>query len=278
MIPFAILYFTGFLHPAFHGQHAHSETTSLSMALFTIMWNCLGWDNATTYAGEVNRPVRSYLKAIMLAFSAVYLFYISFTWLAIHSGIDHTLFAEKGVPYLGIQIGGQSLGSLLSFGGMASMLGIFCAVMLSVSRVPAVMGKDKLLPPAFTRVHKKYNTPYISIIICSGIVSLLVLRPLADLLIMDICLYAAGISLEFISLIRLRKSAAADERPFRIPFQKSGLLLLFSAPVLVFSIALGTALAGPRENLEASIVAILAILSAPLAWMLIGKNKRGAGV
>jgi amino acid transporter len=273
MIPFAILIFLGFIHTPMQTHHPHSGVSSLSMALFTIMWNCLGWDNATTYAGEVNRPVRSYLKAIMIAFSAVYLSYVLFTFLAIRSSIDPVLFADKGVPYLGIQIGGQSLGSLLSLGGMASMLGIFCAVMLSVSRVPAVMGKDKLLPPVFNKIHKTYHTPYISIIICSGIVSLLVLRPLADLLIMDICLYAAGISLEFISLIRLRKFASNDARPFKIPLQKKGLLLLFAAPVLVFTIALGTALAGPRENLEASVIAILAILSAPVAWMFIGKNR-----
>ncbi len=278
MVPFLILFFTGFLHPVYHPHLIHTGVSSLSMALFTIMWNCLGWDNATTYAGEVNRPVRSYLRAIVIAFSAVYLFYISFTYLALHSGIPPALFAEKGVPYLGILIGGQSLGTLLSIGGMASMLGIFCAVMLSVSRVPAVMGKDKLLPPVFIKMHKRYHTPYVSIVVCSAIVSLLVLRPLADLLIMDICLYAAGISLEILSLIRLRKLAAADERPFRIPLQKKGLIILFLAPVLVFTVALGTALAGPHENLEASIVAMLAILSAPLAWLFVGKTKRTTAV
>src|SRR5260221_3736918 len=88
MIPFLILFYTGFLNPAFTPQHGHTGITSLSMALFTIMWNCLGWDNATTYAGEVNRPVRSYLTAILLAFSGIYLFYLSFTYLALHSGIS----------------------------------------------------------------------------------------------------------------------------------------------------------------------------------------------
>jgi len=274
MIPFFILFFTGFLHHDYQPQPVHSGVTSLSMALFTIMWNCLGWDNATTYAGEVKRPVRSYLTAILLAFSGVYLFYLSFTYLALHSGISAALFAEKGIPYLGTLIGGHSLGSMLSMGGMASMLGIFSAVMLSVSRVPAVMGKDKLLPTVFTKKHKTFQTPYISIISCSVIVSLMVLRPLADLLIMDICLYAAGISLEFLALIRLRRTAADEDRPFRIPLQKKGLILLFFAPIGVFTVALVSALAGSRENLQAAVVAILAILSAPVAWFFIGRNTK----
>jgi len=274
MIPFVILYFTGFLHPVFTGNHPHSGMTSLGLALFTIMWNCIGWDNATTYAGEVQKPVRSYLTAMILAFSGVYLFYLSFTYLVLHTGISGSEFTEKGIPYLGHLIGGNSLGGMLSMGGMASMLGIFCAVMLSVSRVPAVMGKDKVLPKLFTRLHPKFQTPYISIIVCASIVSVLVLRPLADLFIMDICLYTAGISLEFVALIKLRKMAADAERPFKIPLQKKGLILLFMSPLVVFCIALGNTLMGSAENRYAALYAILAIISAPVIWFIMQKSLR----
>jgi amino acid transporter len=274
MFPFLILFLTGFLHPVFTATHPHNGVSSISMALFTIMWNFIGWDNATTYAGEVKRPVRTYLKAILLAFSGIYLFYLTLTYLAVHSGIPATVFAEKGIPYLGTLIGGNSLGVLLAVGGMASMLGIFCAVLLSVSRVPAVMGKDKLLPNIFTRLHRKYQTPYISIIVCSAIVSLLILRPLADLLIMDICLYTAGISLEFAALLSLRKKAAEDDRPFRIPLQKKGLIIMFLAPLLVFGVGLGGALIGSAENLKAAVIAILAIISAPVAWIFVGRKGK----
>jgi amino acid transporter len=274
MIPFIILYFTGFLHPVSGISHPHNGMTSLGLSLFTIMWNCIGWDNATTYAGEVKRPVRSYLMAMLLAFSGVYLFYLSFTYLVLHTGISGPEFAEKGIPYLGTLIGGHSLGGMLSLGGMASMLGIFCAVMLSVSRVPAVMGKDRVLPKLFTRVHPKFQTPYISIIVCACIVSVLVLFPLADLFIMDICLYTAGISLEFIALFRLRKIAADADRPFKIPFQKKGLLLLFISPLLVFSVALCNTLMGSSENRYAALYAIGAIFSAPLIWFFIGRYRK----
>jgi amino acid transporter len=274
MLPFLILFITGYLHPVYTAVHPHNGLTSLSMSLFIIMWNFIGWDNATTYAGEVQRPARSYLRAILLAFSGIYLFYLTLTWIAVHSGMAPADFAEKGIPYLGTLIGGRSLGVILSLGGMASMLGIFCAVLLSVSRVPAVMGKDKLLPESFTKLHSKFQTPYISIIVCSTIVSLLVLRPLADLLIMDICLYAAGISLEFLTLIRLRRIAADDDRPFRIPLQKKGLILMFLAPIGVFCVALVGALAGPRENIHAVVAAVFAILSAPLVWFVIQKTKK----
>jgi amino acid transporter len=274
MLPFLILFLTGFLHPDYTVPHKHTGISSLSMAIFTIMWNFIGWDNATTYAGEVKRPIRAYLKAILLAFSAIYLFYISLTYLAVHSGIPGSVFAKKGIPYLGTLIGGKSMGAMLSIGGMASMLGIFCAVLLSVSRVPAVMGKDELLPKIITKIHSRYHTPYISIIVCSCIVSLLILRPLADLIILDICLYTAGISLEFVALIILRKKAFQAERPFRIPLLQNGLIILFLAPILIFGLALAGALTGSAENIRAALEAILAILSAPIVWAFIKKSKK----
>ena len=273
-IPFLVLYYLGFIHPVYSAPHAHEGMHSLGLALFTIMWNFIGWDNATTYAGEVQRPVQSYLKAILIAFSGIYLFYLSLTWLALRSGIPGSVFAEKGIPYLGMLIGGHSLGALLSLGGMASMLGIFCAVLLSVSRVPAVMGNDKLLPDIFTKLHSRYQTPYISIIVCSVIVSLLILRPLSDLIVLDICLYTAGISLEFAALINLRKKEADTGRPFRIPLRRTGLIILFLIPLIIFILALGSTLMGSADNVHAAVTSFLTILSAPVLWFLMKKGKQ----
>ncbi len=278
IIPFLLLLITGIIHPLHSLPSKLAAPTGFSpfsMALFTIMWNYIGWDNATTYAGEVNRPVKSYLFSIALAFSSIYIIYIAMAWLAIHSGISTAMFTEKGIPYLGALIGGKWLGAVLSFAGMASMLGIFIAVLLSVSRVPAVMGKDRLLPLVFTRTHAKYKTPYISIIVCAVVVSFLVMWPISDLLVLDIALYSAGLSLEFITLVHLRKKAPQAHRPFKIPFQKNGLILLFVAPLLVFTIAMGSALFGSGQSVNAAMFAIVAILSAQGAWMMVKfKSKK----
>lgn len=275
MIPFLLLFFTGIIHPV-HPVKAmvdHHEFSSIPMALYVIMWNYIGWDNATTYAGEVDRPAKSYLFSILLAFGAIYFIYMVVTWLAMQSGISAGEFADQGIPFLGSVIGGEWLGALLSIGGMASMLGIFIAVLLSVSRVPAVMGEDRLLPRAFTRHHPRFQTPYVSIIVCAVIVSLLVLRPLSDLLVIDISLYGAGISLEFLALVQLRKKAPLDARPFKIPFQRRGLIMLFIPPLIVFFIALGGALLGSGQGFKPALFAIAAILSAHIAWLIVKRRK-----
>ncbi len=273
MCPFLILFFTGFIHTDFGVVHHPAAMKSIGMAIFTIMWNFIGWDNATTYASEVNKPIRTYLKAIFIAFSSIYIVYIAITWLALHSGISGSEFADKGIPYLGELVGGKWLGTILSIGGMASMMGIFCAVLLSVSRVPAAMGKDHLLPRMFTKSHPRYQTPYISIIACATIVSLLIFLPLADLIVMDICLYTGGVSLEFAALISLRKKEPEMQRPFRIPLRRYGLLLLFLAPTFIFVMALVGSVSGSGENTPAVIYAVIALISGPLVWQFVKPGK-----
>ena len=183
------------------------------------MWNFLGWDNATTYAGEVQRPVRSYVLSISIAFFLILGIYL-LTALSVHwSGIDPaTLNSEDhGFPVLGNLVGGRWLGILVAVGGMASAVGLYSAVLLSVSRVPQVMADDQLLPRWFCSLHPRFRTPYVSILVSSAIVSILVLFTFSDLVVMDIILYGAGLFLEFIALLILRVREPNRPRPFRIP-------------------------------------------------------------
>src|SRR6201996_1152461 len=140
---------------------------SMGMALYTVMWNCLGWDNVTTYAEEVEKPVRSYLVSIFSAFVLVLVIYFFTIMIAQQSHINFKTLTDDGFSALGTLISGRWLGVLIAAGGMASTLGIYAAVLLSVSRVPKVMADDKLLPAFLNKQHPRFNTPYISIIICS---------------------------------------------------------------------------------------------------------------
>ncbi|MGN6640795.1 MAG: APC family permease [Mucilaginibacter sp.] len=240
---------------------------SLAMALYTVMWNCLGWDNVTTYAEEVEKPVRSYLISIFAAFVLVLVVYFFTVLVAQHSHIDFSVLSDKGFPALGELIGGRWLGILLAAGGMASTLGIYAAVLLSVSRVPKVMSDDQLLPKALNKLHPKFGTPYISIIICSLVVSLMVLWSFADLLIIDVTVYGAGLFLEYISLIRLRAKEPETHRPFKIPLNIPGLCLLTLLPLAVYGIALSGALSS--QGIMPAVFAICALLTAELAWQLV---------
>ncbi len=242
---------------------------SLGMALYTVMWNCLGWDNTTTYAEEVEKPVRSYLVSMFIAFAMVIVIYFLVIWIAQLSGINPTVLTDKGFPALGTLIGGHWLGALLALGGMASTLGIYAAVLLSVSRVPQVMAHDSLLPERLNRLHPRFQTPYVSIIICSIIVSLMILWTFADLLIIDVTVYGAGLSLEYIALIKLRINQPDTHRPFKIPLNITGLCLVLILPAAIYFAALGGAFSSTAETVKPTVFAIITLLSAEIFWQII---------
>jgi amino acid transporter len=242
---------------------------TLSLGLYTVMWNFIGWDNATTYAGEVARPARSYFTSICLAFVLVISIYILAT-LAVHqSGIDTKNFEEGDFPLVGELIGGHWLGMLIAAGGMASALGLYSAVLLSVSRVPKVMADDQLLPSWLCAQHRRFGTPYISIITSSAIVSILILFTFSELVIMDIILYGAGLTLEFLTLLAFRRKEPLRPRPFKIPLNNTGLVLMVILPISVYVIALSGAIWSSEKMAVPVVLALSMLLSAELAWRLV---------
>ncbi|MFS2187966.1 APC family permease [Mucilaginibacter sp. Mucisp84] len=278
LAPIILMIALGIYH---HSGPMHIPPTSLKglsfpsfgMALYTVMWNCLGWDNVTTYAEEVEKPVRSYLISIFTAFALVMVVYFFAIWVAQQSGINHDTLTENGFPALGELIGGHWLGIVVAAGGMASTLGIYTAVLLSVSRVPQVMSEDNLLPKGVNKLHSRFKTPFVSIIICSVVVSFMVLWTFADLLIIDVTVYGAGLSLEYIALVKLRVKEPMKERPFRIPLGVTGLCLVLLLPFIVYSVALGGALSSTPKALSAAIFALVALSSAEVAWQIIRLSR-----
>lgn len=270
--PFIVLFIMAFAshnvlfsipHFSFSGMHF----SSLGLALFTVMWNFCGWDNTMTYAEEVDKPVRSYIRSTIIAFVLIFVVYFITLLISQASGINYSVLNDEGFPAVGFLIGGNWLGALIAAGGMASTLGLFSAVLLSVSRVPKVMSDDKLLPKKLHAMHPRFKTPYISIIVCAAIVSMMILWTFADLLIIDITLYGAGLFLEFLSLIILRRKMASANRPFKIKLNFAGLCVMTIIPFSVYLLGLtGSFAAG---NFDAVLFAVGALISAEVIWQVI---------
>lgn len=278
IIPFAAMAIAGFMHHTGHYDMPHLSLKGISfsavgLGLYTVMWNFLGWDNATTYAEEVNSPVKSYLKATGITFVAVIAIYSLTVFTATGSGMDLAKISDEGFPFLGQYLGGDWLGMLLSAGGMACMLGLYSAVLLSVSRIPKVMADDGLMPKQLEALHPKYNSPYVSIIVCSIVVSLMILLSFKELLIMDVTLYGAGLSLEFISLIVLRIKAPHEARPFKIPLNVFGLFIMILFPMGVFGVAMAGALSRSEETLRSLLYALGIMVSAEVIWQILIRVK-----
>jgi amino acid transporter len=281
LVPFLLLFSVVLFNGSFHFSTPSFTLhgigfSAIGMGLYTVMWNFLGWDNTTTYAGEVDKPVKSYLTSMSIAFVLVLSFYLLTTFITQNSGIDFAQLGDEkgGYPILGVKLGGQWLGILLSIGGMASALGIFSAVMLSISRIPKVMADDKLLPKVLGKLHPRFNTPYLSIIICAAVVSGMIFWTFTELIVIDVILYGAGLFLEFISLITLRIKEPDAPRPFKIPLNTFLLSLMLLLPITVYFIAITGVLSQPDSNHSMIYFALGALLTAEIGWFIVKRVNR----
>ncbi len=274
LIPFIVLFGVFFWHHS--GTYAFPSPSlkgltypSIGLSLYTIMWNCLGWDNVTTYAEEVENPVRSYLTSIAIAFVTVIAVYVLLIYVSQQSKINYEVLTKQGFPSLGQLLGGRWLGVLIAAAGMASTLGLYTANLLSVSRLPKAMADDGLLPKVLSTLHLRFNTPYISIIICSAVISIMTLWSFGELIIIDVTIYGAGLFLEYLSLIKLRIKEPDRHRPFKIPLGIPGLCVLAVLPVCVYVIALTGVFSSANEVVKPALFAVGVLLMAEVAWRLV---------
>jgi len=283
LIPFIVLIAVS-NHPAPHLTHfaasfKNTGSSLIGMGLFTIMWNFIGWDNVTTYAEEVKSPVKSYRKAVVIAFCTVFVLYFATVLTTEQSHISPTLLRDNGFAAIGPFTGRNWLGLLISAGGMISSIGLFSAVLLSVSRVPQVMSEDKLLPGKLHALHPKYGSPHVSIIICAIVVSCMTAWTFGELLIIDITIYFAGLALEYISLVKLRIKEPNATRPFKIRLNTTGLCIMVALPIIVYLTALSDAIIKSKEAVKPALFAFALILSAEVMWIIVKwKNPRIADI
>jgi len=223
-----------------------SEGASLGLlgGVLVAMWNYMGWDNASTIAQEVERPQRTYPRAMIAAVVLVALTYVA-PFLAVYfTGIPASTFAEDGSwATIAGMVGGKILGfEWLRFaivvGGMMSAFGMFNALVMSYSRLPLAMAQDGMLPKFFAKTSKRTGAPWVAIIVCATGWALCLGLGFARLVTLDIMLYGASLSLEFVTLVVLRVREPELKREFRVPGGLVGVILLCVFPIGLLSLAL----------------------------------------
>ncbi len=213
-------------------------------ALLVAMWNYMGWDNASTIAQEVERPQRTYPKAMIAAVVLVSLTYI-LPFVAVYfSGIPASAFAEEGSwATIAGQLGGKVAGIewlrfFVTIGGMMSAFGMFNALVMSYSRLPLAMAQDGMLPKIFAKVTRKNKTPWVAILVCASGWALCLGLGFAKLVTLDIMLYGSSLMLEFVTLVALRIREPELRREFRVPGGMAGAVTCGLFPLALLVLAL----------------------------------------
>jgi amino acid transporter len=257
-------------------------TVGLIGGMLIAMWNYMGWDNASTIALEVERPQRTYPKAMIAAVILVSLTYVVPFAAVYLAGVPAAAFSGEGAwaqvagLVAGTWHGANWLGFLLVLGGMMSAFGMFNALVMSYSRLPLAMAQDGMLPKIFGRTHAKTRAPWVAIVVLATGWGLCLGLGFERLVTLDIILYGASLMLEFVTLVVLRIREPELKREFRVPGGLAGATLLGFSPLLLLGLAV---VHGGNETvlgMNGLVFGLVIIVAGFVVYLATGRLRRKA--
>jgi amino acid transporter len=239
LAPFALLSAAAFFGhaPAALGP-ATAGPPDLAGGVLIAMWNYTGWDNASTIAGEVDRPARVYPLAVVTSVGLIALTYVVPMGAMWWAGVDPSAWETGSWVDAARTYGGAALGMAVVAGGMLSAFGMYSALCLSYSRIPAVLADDGYLPRVLSRRFARSGTPWVAVLVSSVGWMLSLGLSFERLISIDILLYGTSLILEFVALVVLRVREPDLVRPFRVPGGTVGAAALGVGPLALLGFAL----------------------------------------
>jgi APA family basic amino acid/polyamine antiporter len=143
-------------------------------ALVLIFWAYAGFEISTIPSEEISEPRKTIPKAIIIGIAIVTVFYLATN--AVLFGVRNWgMLATDTAPLASAtnsilnSTGILALvgGGLVGVGALISVAGSDESGMIGTSRLGYALAADGLFPTVFAKIHKKYQTPYLSIAIQS---------------------------------------------------------------------------------------------------------------
>jgi APA family basic amino acid/polyamine antiporter len=245
---------------------------AFGLALVSVLWAFDGWADLSFVSGEVKEPRRTLPRAILIGTCAVIAIYLlaNIAYMAVlpveeirHSrlvaaDVAQRLIGAPGVVFVACTV-------------MLSTFGTLNGTLLTAPRIFFAMADDGLFFRKVAAVHPRFHTPYVSILLTTGLGIVFVLlrtfEQLADTFVTAIVpFYALAVA----SIFVLRRRADYDP-PFRAPLYPIVPALFILATLFL----LGNAIIDPTSRWPTLAVLGVIVLGIPVYYVTVGRPKRG---
>jgi len=245
-----------------------TSTVDILGGLLICMWNYMGWDNASTIATEVERPQRTYPRAMLAAVVIVALSYVLPVAAMGMTGLAPTAWETGSWADIAGLLAGPLLRIGVVLGGMISAFGMFNALVMSYSRLPLAMAQDGMLPSVFGKLQRRSRAPWVAILACAIGWALCLGLGFARLVTLDILLYGFSLMLEFAALAVLRFREPNLPRPFRVPGGLFGAIAVGIPPMLLLGFSIVRSEHEQVWNMSSFAFAMILIAAGVVAYLI----------
>jgi len=186
------------------------------MALIYVSF--VGFDLVTVAAEEIIRPGRTIPRAILITLGVGIVLYVVVVGVMM-GAVHHTELADSDVPFI--------LAADRMFGSWGRWAGVLATAMASLSafsvtlgasaRILFALGRDGHMPRVLTRLHRRFQTPHVSLMVCALVISVFASSGFVALVASVAAFgYLAGQGIVNLSVLTLEQEMPALRRPFRV--------------------------------------------------------------
>jgi basic amino acid/polyamine antiporter, APA family len=177
LVPIIIFIAAGlfFLNPTAYELGPRPTTGAFSQSVLLLVYAFTGFEMATIPAGEIRDPQRSLPRALLIAILVVAILYIMIQVVCVGT-LPGLAQSQKPLADAGSQFLGVAGGAIISAGAIVSITGNLNILLLSGSRLTFAMAEQKQLPEFIGSVHRRFFTPWVSILITAGLMMFLTLK------------------------------------------------------------------------------------------------------
>jgi len=242
-----------------------------------------GLELASILGGEIRNPRRNIPRGVLFGGILVAVIYISGTlsiYVALPSReINIVSGVMQAIAEVTSRVGVGWILSVMAFLLMVSGLGGTSAWVAGSARIPFVAGLDRYLPEAFGRIHPKYGSPYVAILVQGIISSAIILTGYFSANVSESYLLLVNITLIVYFLPYLYLFAAAITLRFReglrpgiipIPGGKIGTWIIAALGFAATLISIVLALIPPSSEVEDIFVFEVEVIGGCLLCFLSG--------
>jgi amino acid transporter len=245
-------------HPALAAAPVTPTREGWLKAMLLLLFAYGGYEAALNPMGEAKDPRRDVAFALLVAISIIAALY-STLQLVVVGVLAHAAASERPLADVARVLLGRPGALLISVGALVSIYGYVSANMLTVPRSLLALAEGGDFPAAFGRIHPRFRTPYVSIVVFALLVW--VFSQLAGfswnvtLSAVARILYYAGICVA-VPVLRARQPAAAA-------FRLRGGITLPAAGVAICVLLLG------GVDFSKSVILLATIAIGLLNWALV---------